>query len=134
MATSYSLNAWIAGYTALLGEITGGAGDATVSIFDDDDVLLAEATIDATASEVSATTGDITIEIDTQEDSAPAGGTASYAQIINGDAEPTIQVPCQAGSSPVAGYCVLNTLTIVSGAPVEILSVTIPAGTILSLS
>jgi hypothetical protein len=132
MATSYSLNAWIAGYTALLGEITGGAGDATVSIFDADDELLAEATIDAEASEVSATTGDITIEIDTQEDSAPAGGTASYAQIINGDGEPTIQVPCATGSTPSPGFCVLNTLTVIESAPVEILTVTIPAGTILS--
>ena len=132
MATSYSLNAWIAGYTALLGEITSGSGDPTVSIFSAADVLLAEATIDTATSEVNGTTGDITIEIDVQEAAAPAGGTASYAQIINGDAEPTVQVPCQAGSSPVAGYCVLNTLTIVSGAPVEILSVSIPAGTVLS--
>ena len=131
MTTAYSLNAWIAGYTGLLGEITSGAGTPTVSIFDSADVLLAEATINTSTSAVSGTTGDITITILAQEDSAPAGGTASYAQIINGDAEPTIQVPCQAGSSPVAGYCVINTLSIVLGSPVEMLSVTIPAGTVL---
>ena len=130
MATAYSLDAWIAGYTALLGEINDGAGAPTVSIFDDEDTLLAEATINDATSAVSETTGDLTLEILAQEDAAPASGTASYAQIRKGDATPVIQVPCQAGTVAVSGYCVLNTLSIVAGAPVEVLSVSIPAGTI----
>ena len=132
MATAYSLDAWIAGYTALLTEINDGTGSPTVSIFDADDVLLAEATLNDSTSAVSGTTGDLTLEILAQEDSAPATGTASYAQIRKGDATPVIQVPCQAGTTPAAGFCVLNTLSIVSGAPVEVLSVSIPAGTVLS--
>ena len=131
MATAYSLALMTAGYTAALNVITGGSGASTVSIFDADDVLLAEATIDDSASAVSETTGDITIAILAQEDAAPESGTASYAQIIDGDGDPHVQVDCQAGTTPIAGYCVLNTLSIVAGAPVEVLSVSIPAGTIL---
>jgi hypothetical protein len=131
MNTAYSLEAWIAGYTALLGRINDGAGTPTVSIFDAAHVLLAEATLNDATSAVNETTGDLTLVILAQEDSAPESGTASYAQIRKGDATPVIQVPCQAGSVAVAGYCVLNTLSIIAAAPVEVLSVSIPAGTIL---
>lgn len=81
---------------------------------------------------MSGTTGDITIAIAAQEDSSPAGGTASYAQIIDGDGDPHIQVPCVQGTEAVAGFCVLNTLVIIAGAPLEILSVVIPAPALLA--
>ncbi|WP_252178354.1 hypothetical protein [Endozoicomonas sp. 4G] len=132
MATEYSLALVSAGYTAALGVITAGAGASTIGIFSAADVLLASATIDDAASAVSGTTGDITIAIAAQEDSSPAGGTASYAQIIDGDGDPHIQVPCVQGTEAVAGFCVLNTLVIIAGAPLEILSVVIPAPALLA--
>ena len=132
MATAYSLAAWVAGYTGLLGEVTSGAGTPSVKIFDADNELLATATINAATAAVNGATGTLSLPILAQEDSAPANGIASYAQIRNGDNEPTVEVPCQEGLTPVAGFCVLNTLSIAMGAPVEVLSVSIPAGTVLS--
>ena len=131
MNTAYSLEAWIAGYTALLGRINDGAGTPTVSIFDADDVLLAEAMLNDSTSAVNETTGDLTLVILAQEDAAPASGTAAYAQIRKGDATPVIQVPCQAGSTAVAGYCVLNTLSIVEGMPVDLQALTVPVGGVI---
>lgn len=132
MATEYSLALVTAGYEAALAVILAGAGSSTVKIFDAADVELASATIDEATSEVDAVTGDITIEIDVQEDDAPAGGTASYAQILDGDGDPHVQVPCAQGSTAVAGYCVLNTLTVIEGSSVEIVSVAISAPTLLA--
>ena len=128
MAYAYSADLWIAAHTAVLGVINGGASDPTVKIRDADDVLLATIVLDEATSAVSGTTGDLTLEILTQEDSAPASGTASYAEICDGDGAVHATLDCQAGTSPVPGYIVINTLSIVSGAPVEMLSATIPAG------
>lgn len=128
MAHAYSAALWIAAHGAALTLIEGGASDPTIKIRDSSDVLLATAVIDETGSTCSGTTGDITFAILTQEDAAPASGTASYAEICDGDGVVHATMDCVQGSSPVAGNCVMNTLTIVSGAPVDILSATIPAG------
>ncbi len=128
MAHAYSADLWIAAHGAALAVIEGGASDPTIKIRDSGDVLLATAVLDETGSTCSGTTGDITFAILTQEDAAPASGTASYAEICDGDGAVHATMDCVQGSSPVAGACVMNTLAIVSGAPVDILSATIPAG------
>lgn len=128
MAYAYSAALWIAAQGAALTLIKGGASDPTIKIRDSGDVLLATAVIDETGSTCSGTTGDITFAIATQEASADASGTAAYAQICDGDGTVHAEMDCAQGTSPVAGACVMNTLTIVSGAPVDILSATIPAG------
>ena len=131
MAYAYSADLWVAAHTAAFGVIVAGASDPTIKIRDADDVLLATIVLDPDLSDCSATTGDITFVVDTQEDSAPASGDASYAEICDGDGTVQATMDCQAGSSPVAGYCVINTLTIVAGGPVDVISATIPAGSTL---
>lgn len=132
MADGYSAAAWIAAHTALLTLIEDGASDSKIKLYDGSDVLLGEFVIDDATSDVSGTTGDITIAISTQEDAAIAGGTASYLDICDGDGAVVYRMSCQQGTEAVSGKCVMNSLTIVQGAPVDIISATIPAGTTYS--
>lgn len=129
MAAQY-LSAWnptaiVAAHTALLGLIDGGAGVGYIDIFDSSDTLLAHIDLDTPGGTVNGTTGALTLAMDGREDSAPASGTASYATIFDGDDTAYRSLPCQAGSFAVSGACVLNTLSIIAGGPVEIISAVI---------
>ena len=134
MADGYSAAAWVAAHTALLTLIEAGGGDSKIKLYDNGSpaVLLGEFVIDDATSDVSGTTGDITIEISTQEDAALAGGTASYITICDGDGDVVYKMSCQQGTEAVAGKCVMNSLTIIQGAPIDILSCEIPAGAVYS--
>lgn len=131
MAYAYSLAAWVDAHTALLDLIKAGTGAALARFYDADDVLLAEATLNKTSSAVSLSTGDITLVVETQEDAAVAGGTADTLRIVNGDGDVVVSFPCKAGSAAEAGWCVMSTLNVIIGAPVEISSLAIPAGATL---
>jgi hypothetical protein len=121
---TFSAESLIAAHTALLNLIdTGTAG--SIKIYDNSDVLLAQITLDDPAGTVNGTTGQLTITMDGRDESANSSGTAAYATICESDGTVHLSLPAQAGASPVSGKIVLNTLTIVSGLPVEILTVTI---------
>lgn len=130
MATAYSLQAWIDANTSLLDLIKAETGTPTIKIKSAAHATLAEVTIDEATSAVNGTTGVLTLEIDAQEDSTTAG-TASYAQVCDGAGDPHIEIPCQAGSSPVSGYCVVNTLTILAGQTFDVLSASIGVGDVI---
>lgn len=59
---------------------------------------------------------------------ATADGTAASVLVKDADGTAHIGLPCLAGTEPVAGSCVLNTLAISAGALVTIMDLTIPAG------
>jgi len=121
---TFSAESLIAAHTALLNLIdTGTAG--SIKIRDNSDVLLAQITLDDPAGTVNGTTGQLTITMDGRDESANASGTAAYAEICESDGTVHLSLPAQAGGAAVSGKVVLNTLTIVSGLPVEILTVTI---------
>lgn len=81
--------------------------------------------LDDPAGTVNGTTGQFTFAFDGRDESANASGTAAYAEVCDSDGTVHLALPTQAGSSAVSGYLVLNTLTIVSGLPVEILTATL---------
>lgn len=129
MAAQY-LNAWrpsaiIAANTALLADIDTGSGAARVTLHDAADVKLAEIPLTDPAGSVNATTGLLTLTPSGRDESADASGTAFYASIRDGNGAVVRSLPCQAGSFAVPGACVLNTLAIVAGGPVELLSITV---------
>lgn len=133
MADGYSVAAWVAAHTALLAEMLDDtSAEPKLKLYDGDDVQLAEFVIDDAGSSVNGATGDITILIATQEDAALASGTASYLDFCDGDDTVHYRLSCQQGTEAVAGKCVMNSLSIISGAPVDILSCTIPAGAVYS--
>ncbi|NCC23018.1 MAG: hypothetical protein EOM26_11260 [Alphaproteobacteria bacterium] len=131
MATAYSLAAAIAIRETLLSQIVAGAGDPSIAIYSAADVLLASMTIDSSASAVDAETAVLTLVIDAQEDSAPATGTASYGRVLDGDGDPVVQLPCAAGSTIVPGAIVINTLSLIEGAPFEVRSAAFPGGLLI---
>jgi hypothetical protein len=96
-----------------------------IRIRDADDVLLAEMTLDLPCGTVDGGTGVLTLAIAAQEASAPDSGTAAYAEYCDSSGNAILSLPCQAGAAPVAGYLVLNTLTIVATGAVTIVSATI---------
>lgn len=133
MADGYSVAAWVAAHTALLTEMLDDTtAEPTLKLYDSGPVQLAEFVIDDAGSSVAAGTGDITILIATQEDAALASGTAAYLDFCDGDGTVHYRLTCQQGTVAVAGKCVMNSLAIVAGAPVDILSVSIPAGAVFS--
>jgi hypothetical protein len=121
---TYSAAALVAAHTSFLNLIdTGTAGKWRIR--DAADVLLAEGAFNDPAGTVNGTTGKLTFSLNGRDDSANAGGTAAYAELCQSDGTVHLALPCQAGSVAVSGKCVLNTLTIALGLPVEILSITI---------
>lgn len=134
MADGYSAAGWVAAHGALLALIEGGASAPTIKVYDDSvsPVQLGEFVIDETDSVVNGSTGDITLDILTQEDAALASGTASYIDICDGDGAVVYRMSCQQGTEAVSGKCVMNSLAIIQNAPITILSATIPAGAVYS--
>jgi hypothetical protein len=128
MAASY-LSAWspaaiVAAHTALLALLDTGATVGSITIHDSADVELAQIDLEDPAGAVNGTTGVLTLA-PAAAGTATATGTASYATIRDADGDPHRSLTCQAGSSAVTDRCVLNTLSIVSGGPVEIVSAVI---------
>jgi hypothetical protein len=131
MAMSYSLGTAVALRETMLARITAGAADPTLAIYTAANTLLATVVIDPVASGIDPVTADLTLVIATQEDASPASGTAAYGVILNGDGDPEARAPCQAGSTPVAGTIVINSLTLIEGAPFEVRSCIFPGGTLI---
>ena len=115
---------------ALLARI--GAGEsATLELYTSADVLLASIDLDVAGADIDESTADLTIPIDAREDSAPAGGTAEYALVRNGAAAAVVQLPCKEGLTPDPGWCVMTTLSIVVGQPVEAAPLLFAAGALI---
>lgn len=120
-----SVAALVGAHNFFVSLLDAGAGPGLCRIRSAADVLLAEITLDDPAGTVNGTTGQLTITFDGRDDSANASGTAAYGELCDSDGTVHYAIPAQAGSTPVAGKLVLNTLTIVAGLPVEILTCTI---------
>lgn len=122
---TYSAAALIAAHTSFRDLIDSGSAAGFVRVRDSADVLLAQIPLDDPCGSVNGTTGQLTFAFDGRDESANASGTAAYAEFCDSDGDVHLALPAQAGSTAVAGKIVLNTLTIVSGGPVEILSATV---------
>ncbi len=126
-SATYSAAAKVAAHTSFRDLVDSGSGAVLVKIRDSSDVLLAQITLNDPCGSVDGGTGQLTFDVDPAliDSSANASGTAAYAEICDSDGDVHLALPAQAGSSPVSGKIVLNTLSIVSGAPVELISATI---------
>ena len=124
------LNEWsgpsiVAAHTGLLGHIDGGAGNGTITVHAANDALLAAIPLARPGGAVDGTTGALTLATDGREEDAPAAGDASYATIRDSSGVALRSLPCVQDLGPVAGSCVLNTLTIELGGRVEVVSAVI---------
>ncbi len=125
VSATYSAAALVAAHTAFKDLIDAGSGAGKIRIRDSSDVLLADVPLSDPCGSVNGTTGQLTFSISGPDTSANATGTAAYAEFADSDNTVHLSLPAQAGTTPVSGKLVLNTLSIVSGGPVYILSATI---------
>ena len=102
-----------------------GRGAGSIKIRDSADVLLAEIPLTDPCGTVNGTTGQLTITMSGRDESADASGTAAYGEFCNSDGTVYLSLPAQAGTVAVSWYIVINTLTIVAGGPVDVLSAVI---------
>lgn len=122
---TYSVAALVAAHTAFRDLIDAGTGAGFIRIRDASDVLLATIPLTDPCGTVDGTTGQLTLTPAGRDESADATGTAAYAEYCDSDGVVHLSLPAQAGTVPVAGKLVMNTLSVVAGGPVEVLSATV---------
>lgn len=122
---TYAAAALVAAQTSFRDLLDSGSGAGFVRVRDAADVLLAQIPMNDPCGTVNGTTGQLTITFSGPDTSADASGTAAYGELCNSSGTVYLSLPTQAGSSAVSGKLVLNTLTIVTGGPVEIVNATI---------
>jgi hypothetical protein len=89
------------------------------------DVLLAQIPMNDPCGSVSGVTGQLTFSISGPDASADASGTVAYVEVCDAAGVVHLALPVTTGSVAVAGYAVFNTLSIIAGAPVYMVSATI---------
>jgi hypothetical protein len=122
---TYSLQAKINAHTTFLALIDAGAGPGKIYIRDNADVLLAEIPLTDPAGTVSGGTGQLTITPSGPDTSANNTGTAAYAEFADLAGTVHLSLPAQAGTAAVSGKIVINTLDIIAGGLVTVISATI---------
>jgi len=125
-SATYSVKAKEEAYKAFKVLIDAGSAAGRLKIRDASDVLLANIPLADPCGTVSSVTGVLTFDVTAAEDtSADATGTAAYGEFTDSDGTVHLSLPTQAGTAAVSGKLVLNTLSIVSGGPVTLISATI---------
>lgn len=125
MAVTYTASTvLVSAHQELLDLIDAGSGAGKIKIRDSGDVLLQVATLTDSAGSVDSGTGQLTLTVDSSAN-AVAGGTASYGEITDSDDNVLAALDAVQGTSPSSGNIVINTLSILLGAPVTYVTVTI---------
>ena len=122
---TYSTAALVAAHTAFRDLIDAGTAGGSIKIRDSADVLLAQIPLSKPCGTINGTTGQLTITPAGRDESADATGTAAYGEFCDSNGTIHLSLPAQAGAVAVTGKLVINTLSIVAGGPVEVLSATV---------
>lgn len=122
---TYSAAALVAAHTSFRDLLDSGSGAGLIKCRSSSDTLLGTCTMSDPCGTVNGTTGQLTLSAVTADSSADANGTIAYVELCDSDGDVHLALPAQAGTTAVSGKAVFNTLTTVSGAPINILSVTI---------
>lgn len=123
---TYSAAALVAAHTSFRDLIDSGSGAGFVRLRSSADVLLAQIPLPDPCGTVNGTTGLLTFDVTGATDAtADASGDAAYAEFCDSDGDVHLSLPTQAGSSEVSGKFVMNSLSVISGAPVTLVSATI---------
>jgi hypothetical protein len=128
MAYSYSVAALVAAHTALRDLLDSHATEpGYLEIYDDSEtpVLLGTITLGDPCGTVNAGTGQLTFAETVRDEAADASGTADHGVFKTGAGDVVLTLDCQAGASPVEGFLVLNSLTIIAGGPIELVGATV---------
>lgn len=121
---TYSAAALVAAHTSFKDLIDIGTA-GSIKIRDAADVLLAQIPLSDPCGTVNGTTGQLAFSIAGPDSSADASGTAAYGEFCDSAGLVHLALPAQSGSAAVSGKIVLNTLSIVAGGPVAVLTATV---------
>lgn len=121
---TYSAAALVAAHTSFKDLIDIGTA-GSIKIRDASDVLLAQIPLSDPCGTVNGTTGQLTFSIAGPDTSADASGTAAYGEFCDSAGTVHLSLPTQAGTVAVSGKLVINTLSIIAGGPVGIVTATI---------
>jgi hypothetical protein len=110
-----------AAHQAALDDIDAGTGAGKVLLFTDADVLLCEITLTDPAGTIDSGSGDLTLTPDGTS-SAVASGECTYGEITDSDNNLVVALPAQAGTSSAPGKLVINSVDVVSGATLTLVS------------
>jgi hypothetical protein len=124
-SATYSVDAKVAAHTAFRDLIDADTDPGYITIRDEDDILLAQIPLESPSGTVNGSTGQLVFDIAGRDESADESGEAAYAEFCDGAGLVHLAMPCKQGGAPDSGFMVLNTLTIVQGGPVEVLSAVI---------
>lgn len=124
-AAEFSVAARVAAHTALRDLIDAGSSAGYIAVRGDALQLLAMIPLADPCGTVNGTTGQLTLSIAGSDTSPHATGTAAYAEVCDSTGAAHLSLPAQAGTTWVAGKIVLNSLSIVTGTEVSILSAVI---------
>lgn len=124
-SATYSAQAKIDANTSFKNLIDSGTGAGTIKVRTNADVLLGTQTLTDPCGSVNGTTGVLTFTFGARDESADATGTIAYAEFCDSDGDVHLSLPAEAGTTPVLGKIVFNTLSVVAGGPIEIISATI---------
>jgi len=120
---TYSAAVKIAANTELRDLLDSGS-NALLRIRDASDVLLYQGTLSDPCGSVNGTTGVLTITAPSATN-VTTSGTAAYAELCTSTGTVHLALPAQAGTTAVANKIVINTLSLVGGAPLNITSIVI---------
>lgn len=125
LVATYSAAALIAAQTAFKTLIDAGLAAGSIKIRSATDVLLAQVPLVYPCGTVSGTTGQLVFAIAGPDTSADASGTAAYGEFCDSAGLVHLSLPAVAGTTVVSGYLVINTLSVVAGGTVEVISAVI---------
>lgn len=124
-SATYSGAAKVAAHQAFVNLIDAGTA-GSLKIKSSTDVLLAQLTLNKPCGTVNGTTGQLTFNVTSVQDtSADNSGTAAYGEFCDSAGTAHLSLPAVAGTAPTNGYLVLNSLNILAGGPVILLSAVI---------
>ena len=121
---TFSVAALTASNTAYGDTIDGAATAGSVKIRDSGDVLLATIVLDDPSYTIAGGTGQATFT-GPGGDTGTTTGTAAYGEMCDGDDVVQLSLPAEQGTAAVSGKLVLNSLSIISGQEVQIISITV---------
>lgn len=123
---TYSVAALVAAHTSFRDLIDSHATlPGSIKARDAADVLLGTIVLSDPCGTVNGATGQLTFAATTRDESADAAGQIAYVEICDGAGAVHLAMPAQAGTVPVSGKAVFNTLTVVAGGPIEVSSITV---------
>ena len=122
---TYHVDALVAAQTSFRDLIDAGSGAGKLRIRSASDTLLSTIPLSDPCGTINSGTGKLTITASGPDTSAAATGTAAYGEFCDSDNKVILALPAQSGSVAVAGKLVLNTLAIVAGNTVELVSFTV---------